>query len=158
MLYLCDHYLKEFDAEVVEVADTKSIVLDRTAIYARGGGQPSDRGSLVVEKSGRRLLVVEASKDQGKVVHILSEPISAEEVVPGTKVKGAIDWELRYKHMRHHTALHILSGVVFQKFGSRITGGQIYPERARLDFTLDDMSKERLAFIESEMNRIVSED
>ncbi len=76
----------------------------------------------------------------------------------GTRVKGAVDWELRYKHMRHHTALHILSGVVFQKFGSRITGGQIYPDRARLDFTLDDLSKERLAIIESEMNRIVSDD
>jgi len=157
MLYLYDHYLKDFDAKIVEVLNDKSVVLDRTAIYARGGGQPSDRGTLRLETSGKQLLVVDSTKDQGRLIHTLSEPITSQEVAPGDKVKGTVDWDLRYKHMRHHTALHILSGVVFQRFGSKITGGQIYPERARLDFTLDDLSRERLAIIESEMNRIVSE-
>ncbi len=158
MLYLYDHYLKEFDAVVLEVPDVKSIVLDRTAIYPRGGGQPSDRGLLELE-DGRKAIVVESSKDHDRVTHTLSEALSPDEgsKTQGKKVKGTVDWELRYKHMRHHTALHILSGVVYHRFGSRITGGQIYPDRARLDFTLDDLSKERLGLIESEMNRIVSE-
>ena len=69
-----------------------------------------------------------------------------------------VDWDLRYKHMRHHTALHILSGVVYHRFNSRISGGQIYPERARLDFALADLGRERLETIELEMNRVVKED
>jgi len=159
MLYLYDHYLKEFDASVVEFPDEKSVVLDRTAIYPRGGGQPSDKGTLIFEM-GRKIDVIESSKDHDRVTHFLSEKLTPEEMISlkGSRVRGIVDWELRYKHMRHHTALHILSGVVFHKFGSRITGGQIYPDRARLDFTLDDLSKERLAIIESEMNRIVSDD
>jgi len=158
MLYLYDHYLKEFDAIVVEIPDNKTLVLDRTALYPRGGGQPSDRGWLELE-SGRRIAVAESSKDHDRVSHSMSEALSSEEIVDlkGRKVKGTVDWELRSKHMRHHTALHILSGVVYHKFGSRITGGQIYPNRARLDFTLDDLSKERLGIIEAEMNRIVSD-
>jgi Ser-tRNA(Ala) deacylase AlaX len=158
MLYLYDHYLKEFEARVVEIPDEKSVILDRTALYPRGGGQPSDKGTIAFR--GKRSTVVESSKDHDKVTHQLSEPLSKEDrnSLEKSEVKGFVDWDLRYKHMRHHTALHILSGVVFHKFGSKITGGQIYPERARLDFTLDDLSKERLGTIESEMNRIVSED
>ena len=157
MLYLYDHYLKEFDATVVDFPDDKSVVLDRTALYARGGGQPSDRGALIFENS--RLLVEESAKDHDRVIHTLSTSLSPEAKtrMVDNPVHGIVDWELRYKHMRHHTALHILSGVVFQKFASRITGGQIYPDRARLDFQLDDLSKERLQTILSEVNRIVEE-
>jgi misacylated tRNA(Ala) deacylase len=159
MLYLYDHYLREFDASILEFPDDKSVVLDRTALYPRGGGQPADQGSILFQ-NGKKSVVVESSKDREKVTHIFSEAITQEErnSLDHSHVKGFIDWELRYKHMRHHTALHILSGVVYQKFNSKITGGQIYPERARLDFTLDDLSKERLGLIESEMNRIVTED
>jgi len=158
MLYLYDHYLKEFEAIVLEIPDNRSVVLDKTALYPRGGGQPSDKGWLVVE-GGKKLTVMESSKDHDKVTHFFSEDLSPEELskLKGSTIKGVVDWELRYKHMRHHTALHILSGVVYHEFGSRITGGQIYPERARLDFTLDDLSKERLGIIEADMNRIVSE-
>lgn len=160
MLYLHDHYLREFEAVILEIPDLKTIILDQTAIYPRGGGQPSDKGILIIEETGKKLQVAESAKDQGRILHLLSAPLSEEErqSLVGKKVRGLIEWDLRYKHMRHHTALHILSGVVYQKFGSRITGGQIYPERARLDFTLDDLSRERLAVIESEMNRIVSDD
>jgi misacylated tRNA(Ala) deacylase len=157
MLYLYDHYLKEFDATAVDFPDDKSVVLDRTALYARGGGQPSDKGVLIFGEA--RLLVEESSKEQDRVIHILSAALSpdAKSRMANNPVRGVVDWELRYKHMRHHTALHILSGVVFQKFASRITGGQIYPDRARLDFKLDDLSKERLQTIFSEVNRVVEE-
>jgi len=159
MLYLHDHYLKEFDAVIVEVPNERALVLDKTAFYPKGGGQPSDHGTLTVENDST-FRVIESSKDQGRILHSLesSIPPSGSSALVGQRVKGYVDWELRYKHMRHHTALHILSGVVYHKFSSRITGGQIYPDRARLDFTLDDLSKERLQVIESEMNRIVSED
>ena len=159
LLYLHDHYLREFDGTIVEIPGDNFVVLDRTGLYPRGGGQPSDKGFLITQDQVR-LEVVEIQKDQGKAIHNLSRQLSGEEKskLQGTKVHGVVDWDLRYKHMRHHTALHILSGVVFHKFSSRITGGQIYPDRARLDFTLSDLSKERLDMIESEVNKVVKDD
>lgn len=160
LLYLYDHYLKEFDAKIVEIPDPTSIVLDRTAIYARGGGQPSDHGKLLLDQYNLTLEVLEATKSEGKVVNKISRTLSEDEkqYLFGTHVHGVIDWDLRYKHMRHHTALHILSGVVFLKFNARITGGQIYPGRARLDLSIPDLSKERQTAIEVEMNKVVADD
>lgn len=155
LLYLYDHYKKEFDATITEVPDPGSIVLDRTAIYARGGGQPSDKGKLTLESNGGEFEVTEATKSEGNVVHKVNSPNGAGRELVGRKVNGVIDWDLRYKHMRHHTALHILSGVVFLKYNARITGGQIYAERARLDLGLSDLNKERQAVIEEEMNQVV---
>lgn len=158
LLYLSDHYLKEFDAGVVEVPDAKTLVLDRTAMYARGGGQPSDRGKLILE-DGVIFDVVESTKSEGKVLHHIGAEISEDQrsALVGKRVHGVIDWDLRYKHMRHHTALHILSGVVFLKFNARITGGQIYADRARLDLSLADLDKEKQALIEEEMNKVVED-
>ncbi len=161
LLYLNDHYLREFDAKIVEIPDYKSVVLDRTAIYPRGGGQPSDKGWLVTSDGKRKLQVIDSQKDQegGRTIHVLGTPLSEtdKKEILGASVHGIVDWKLRYIHMRHHTALHILSGVVYHKFNSKITGGQIYQERARLDFTLSDLSPEKVSIIESEMNRIVDE-
>jgi misacylated tRNA(Ala) deacylase len=161
LLYLSDHYLKEFDATIIETPDRKSIVLDRTAIYPKGGGQPSDHATIRLQDGSDTMEFVslESAKSEGKVIHYLSVeiPSSWSDRMLGKKVRGEIDWELRYKHMRHHTALHILSGFVFHEFNARITGGQIYPDRARLDLSLADLSKERQQFIEDEMNKIVKE-
>jgi misacylated tRNA(Ala) deacylase len=160
LLYLNDHYLKEFDASIVATPSNKGLILDRTAIYPRGGGQPSDHGWIVLaDDESQKFEVIEASKSPEGVVHTLAGEIPGEvlRVLVGKKVHGSIDWDLRYKHMRHHTALHILSGVVHHRYGAKITGGQIYPDRARLDLSLSDLSAERKSEIESEMNRIVSE-
>lgn len=155
LLYLYDHYLKEFDATVVEIPDSKSVVLDKTAFYPRGGGQPSDNGKIVFD-DGVVFEVTESSKSEDRVLHILNSEIGPER--KGERANCTINWTLRYLHMRYHTALHILSGVAFRSFGARITGGQIYPDRARLDFGLEDLSKERVATIESEINKVVKED
>ena len=154
-LFLDDHYLKEFDAKIVEIPDEKSIVLDRTALYPRGGGQPSDHGTLILQDD-KKIGVSESVKDHDRIIHIVAPTLSSNdrETLNGTPVHGLVDWDLRYKHMRHHTALHILSGVVYHKFNARITGGQIYPDRARLDLSLDTLDKERVALIENEMNSI----
>ena len=138
--------------------NSKSIVLERTALYPGGGGQPADRGRIVL-KDGTKLDVIDSAKQTDKVVHILDKPITNldHSALVGQVVHCSIDWPLRFSHMRYHTALHILSGMVFLKFGAKITGGQIYPDRARLDFSLNDLSKERVATIESEINRVVSE-
>jgi misacylated tRNA(Ala) deacylase len=158
LLYLNDHYLKEFDATVAELPDSHSIVLDRTAVYPRGGGQPSDHASLTF--LAEKFVTLESTKTPEKVIHQLSADLTEAQrsSLLNCQVHVSLDWELRYKHMRHHTALHILSGVVFHKFNAKITGGQIYPERARLDLSLSDLSKEKQSLIESEMNRVVDED
>ncbi len=155
LLYLENHYLKEFDGIIVEVPESKSLVLDKTAIYPRGGGQPSDHASITFA-DGTSFQVVDSAKVDGKIVHNLATPIGNERI--GQKVHCVLDWDSRYLHMRHHTALHILSGVVYHKFRAKITGGQIYSDRARLDLALSDLSKEKVALIESEMNKIVAED
>jgi misacylated tRNA(Ala) deacylase len=127
-LFLEDSYLREFEARVVELSG-REIVLDRTAFYPGGGGQPPDRGTLGVGPI--RASVVDARREGGEVVHVLDNPI------PETvrELRGELDWERRYGHMRHHTALHVLSGVIWKNFEAKVTGGQMRAERARMDFS-----------------------
>jgi misacylated tRNA(Ala) deacylase len=131
-LFLEDSYLREFDAKVVRLAG-REVVLDRTAFYPGGGGQPPDKGVLGVGPV--RASVVDARRGKGEasgeIVHVLDNPI------PDTisDLKGELDWERRYAHMRHHTALHVLSGVIWESFGAKVTGGQMRADRARMDFS-----------------------
>jgi misacylated tRNA(Ala) deacylase len=127
-LFLDDSYLREFDARVVKLAG-RELILDRTAFYPGGGGQPPDRGTLGVGPI--RASVVDARREGGDVVHVLDNPIP--ETVQG--LRGELDWERRFAHMRHHTALHVLSGVIWESFGAKVTGGQMRADRARMDFS-----------------------
>jgi misacylated tRNA(Ala) deacylase len=127
-LFLDDSYLREFDARVVKLAG-REVILDRTAFYPGGGGQPPDRGTLGVGPI--RANVVDARREGGDVVHVLDNPIP--ETVQG--LRGELDWERRFAHMRHHTALHVLSGVIWESFGAKVTGGQMRADRARMDFS-----------------------
>ncbi len=150
LLYLTDSYLHEFDAHVREIRG-QEVILDSTAFYPGGGGQPPDKGKLLLGQS--TLTVTELRKEGDEILHKTAEPIPSS--IPSAH--GALDWNLRYAHMRHHTALHILSGFIYHEYASLVTGGQIYPNRARLDFDLDDLSPQRVARIEEEANRIVQE-
>jgi misacylated tRNA(Ala) deacylase len=127
-LFLGDSYLRQFEARVVELSG-REVVLDRTAFYPGGGGQPPDKGTLGIGPV--RASVVDARREGGEVVHVLDNPI------PDTvrDLKGELDWERRYSHMRHHTALHVLSGVIWRNFGAKVTGGQMRADRARMDFS-----------------------
>ncbi len=149
-LYVRDSYLKEFNATVTAV-DGQAVALDRTAFYPGGGGLPHDTGRLTwVGREGR---VVEVKRDGTTIWHVLDGPAPAD----GTAVHGTIDWDRRYGVMRHHTALHVLVGAVYRLFGALVTGGQIHSDRARMDFSLADLSKERVAAIEAEANRVIAE-
>jgi misacylated tRNA(Ala) deacylase len=127
-LFLYDSYLREFDARVVELSG-REVILDRTAFYPGGGGQPPDKGTLGVGPV--RASVVDARREGRDVVHVLDNAI------PETvrELSGTLDWERRYGHMRHHTALHVLSGVIWRNFEAKVTGGQMRAERARMDFS-----------------------
>lgn len=149
LLYLTDSYLREFDATIVEVEGDK-VVLDRTAFYPQGGGQPSDVGTLL-DDQGQIYRVLKVGKKGGEVFLKLDrEPPPA-----GSRVYGEIDWEHRYRLMRTHTALHILCGVIFREYGASVTGGNMEPLRARMDFELEHMSADFAQEVEEKINREV---
>jgi misacylated tRNA(Ala) deacylase len=151
LLYATDAYLRSFDAQVVDVTPEGAVVLDRTGFYPTGGGQPHDLGTLTWQ--GGSAAVVEVRKQGDVVLHRLE----GEPPRPGTSVHGEVDWQRRYALMRHHTALHSMSGVIFQLFGSTVTGGQMYTDRARMDFEMPDLSAERLQTIEARTNELLAE-
>ncbi len=127
-LFLWNSYEKSFETRVVKL-DGREITLDRTAFFPGGGGQPADKGSLGIGPVGAD--VVDVRREGGSVVHVLDRAI------PDTvrDLKGTLDWERRYAHMRYHTALHVLSGVIWQNFEAKVTGGQMRADRARMDFS-----------------------
>ena len=152
LLYQTDSYLQSFEARVMAVdATIRAVLLDRTAFFPGGGGQPHDRGRL---RSGDRILTVERARknDQG-VWHMLGgkDPLPAD----GQIVTGQIDWERRYACMRTHTAMHILCGVVFRDYGALVTGGDMEPLRGRMDFEFETLSKDLVGVIEAAINREV---
>jgi misacylated tRNA(Ala) deacylase len=155
LLYATDAYLKEADATVQEIRDG-AVVLDRTVFYATGGGQPHDTGTLTwtgPDGSTQQCRVTEVRKHGPDVLH----KIEGEAPQVGAAVHGQIDWDRRYALMKHHTALHSMSGVIYRLYGSLVTGGQMYVDRARMDFALEDLSPEKLQAIEDETNRLMAE-
>jgi Ser-tRNA(Ala) deacylase AlaX len=150
LLYVHDSYLREFDAVVTGV-EGQRVALDRTAFYPGGGGQPADTGFL--RWNGMTGRVAELRKEGDTVWHAVEGEVPAS----GASVHGGLDWERRFDIMRHHSALHVLVGVVYKTFNALVTGGAIYPDRARMDFSLEDLNKDRIGAIEAEANRVIRE-
>jgi misacylated tRNA(Ala) deacylase len=146
-LFLEDAYLKEFESPVVGVSG-REVILARTAFYPGGGGQPADKGTLGVGPVSAA--VVDARREGDNVVHVLDK------VIPDTvrELKGELDWERRFAHMRYHTALHALSGVIWRSFGAKVTGGQMRADRARMDFSFPG---EWTVDVVGEIERLVNE-
>ena len=150
-LYLSDAYLRRFEARVVSVGP-EGLFLDRTAFYPAGGGQPSDRGRLTAA-NGKVVEVSDVRKAPGGIAHIVDRT----ELVPGEPVVGELDWSRRYAHMRYHTAVHILSGVSYRRFGSAITGNQLAAERARVDFSIPEFDRSVAESLIAGVNDVVRE-
>lgn len=148
-LYLEDAYLRECDATVLS-ADGPKIVLDATVLYAESGGQAADHGTVRWEGGEARVVdsQIAGGGHVGDVVHTL------EGAVPpaGARVRVAVDWERRHGLMRHHTAAHLVAAVVYRDYKAKFTGGQLYPDRARLDIHFDSWDPELPARIEAAAN------
>jgi misacylated tRNA(Ala) deacylase len=142
-----DAYLAEAEGRVLEMVEG-GILLDRTVFYARGGGQPGDVG--VLRWDGGEVEVLDTIRHEGKPLHVVD--LDVELPGPGTAVYGVIDWDRRYRTMKTHTALHALSGVVFRDFGAKVTGGNMEPGMARMDFELDGISVEFGQQVERKLN------
>ncbi|MEL6309580.1 MAG: alanyl-tRNA editing protein [Chloroflexota bacterium] len=144
LLYQTDAYLREFDAIVTSVNDDENgILLDRTAFYPGGGGQPNDVGTFIID--GQEVTVTKVKRGN---LHIIEGDLP----VVGTQVKGVLDWDRRYKLMRTHTAMHILCGVVWRDYEASVTGGNMDILSGRMDFEFERMQKELVQEIEDKIN------
>lgn len=152
-IYHLDSYVQAFDARVLALDEaSRAVLLDRTAFYPGGGGQPADSGSL--EFGGQTAPVERARKAPDGIWHALAagSPVPA----PGSPVHGALDWDRRYALMRTHTALHILCGVVFRDYGALVTGGDMEPLHGRMDFEFESLSRDLVGAIEEAVNREIA--
>ncbi|MDQ0339667.1 Ser-tRNA(Ala) deacylase AlaX [Caldalkalibacillus uzonensis] len=146
-LFLENSYLKSCNAQVVQI-NGEEVILDQTIFYPGGGGQEHDTGFLV--QNGQEFEVYKVKKQNGQIVHYTKNANR----LAKDQVQLVLDWERRYNLMRHHTLLHVLGAVVYNKYGSLCTGNQIYERRARIDFNnLSDLSEEEIKEIEAETNR-----
>ena len=148
-IYENDAYIKEFVTKIAEIKEIEKLIeLKETAFYAKGGGQPGDIGVLI--NNSQEIKVINTIKIENKIYHEVEsiENISLEE-----KIEGKINWKIRYKHMRMHSALHLMCSIIPME----VTGGQIGFEKSRLDFNDPDkkINKEE---VEEKLNELVSED
>jgi misacylated tRNA(Ala) deacylase len=153
LLYQTDSYIQEFDAAILSVLpEERAVLLERTAFYPGGGGQPCDIGSLTV---GELVYPVDKVKKQGEdVLHFLggSTPVPS----AGSAAHASLDWARRHKLMRTHTALHVLCGTVFRDYGAQVTGGDMEPLKGRMDFEFATMRGELVREIEIAVNKEVA--
>jgi misacylated tRNA(Ala) deacylase len=133
LLYLRDAYLRRFSATVGSVRPG-AVTLDRTAFYPAGGGQPSDTGRL----DGVAVLGATHGREPGEE-DVVWHALESDDLKVGQVVEGEIDWERRHQLMRTHTALHVLCGVIWHRWGKAVTGGNMEPLAARMDFEFDPL-------------------
>ena len=151
LLFRDDAYLPETEATVLGVNERRGIILDRTVFYATGGGQPGDSGRL--ERAGGAPIAIATTvygEDKSEIVHVPGEAEALPEA--GETVRAALDWERRYRHMRIHTGLHLLSVVL----PFPVTGGSIGADEGRLDFDLEGGEVPAKEAIEEQLNGLVT--
>ncbi len=147
LLYLNDSYLEEFQAEVIAIsADENAVVLDKTAFYPTGGGQPCDVG--ILKFNGVTARVIKVNKIDGLILHFIEGDLPQ----VGETVIGKIDWDRRYKLMRTHTAMHALSAIAWRDYQAQVTGGNMEPLSGRLDFEFKSLNAELISEIEKKVN------
>jgi misacylated tRNA(Ala) deacylase len=149
LLYQTDSYLKEFSATITSVdIETRAVVLDQSAFYPGGGGQPCDFGTL--EVAGVIYPVEKVKKQGDDVLHFLGGTNPLPSI--NSAANGTLDWVRRHQLMRTHTALHILCGTVFRDYGAKVTGGDMDPLKGRMDFEFENMRGELVKAIETATN------
>jgi len=152
-LFRDDSYLQSTSAQVVEVTADGGVILNRTVFYATSGGQPGDSGQITRNDGGRVEIAtaLHPDGDKTRIVHVMAEGMTALE--PGEPVRVEINWDRRYRLMRMHTALHLLSVV----FPFPVTGGSISEDKGRLDFDMPEVPAD-LAALEAQLNSMIEAD
>jgi misacylated tRNA(Ala) deacylase len=150
-LYRDDAYLRDCTATVIAINDRGGIVLDRSVFYPTGGGQPGDKGVLQWEGGETPIITAVKGGTPDEVVHVPAE--GATPPPAGAQVTARLDWEIRYRHMRIHTALHLLSVVI----PLPVTGGSIGAEKGRLDFDMPEAPDDK-EVLERALNDLIAGD
>jgi misacylated tRNA(Ala) deacylase len=155
LLYTTDAYRRQWGSEIVAInQDAHAVALAATAFFPTGGGQPHDTGTLRL--TTRRIPVTDVSKDrEGIVWHTLAHDTALPDV--GQEVTGTLDWERRYLIMRLHTAQHIMNGIIWRDHRAHVTGAQISPPQARLDFELPAISQEFAHTLETAIKYVIAQ-
>lgn len=148
LLYQTGSYLKQFSAHVLARQDG-ALILDQTAFYPGGGGQPVDNGFF--RWHGQDITLRKIEKKGEAVLHFCDG-----DPQPGDEIEGVLDWERRYALMRTHTALHILCGVIWRDFGAQVTGGNMEPLKGRLDFELANLTADFAKQVETKLNHEIA--
>lgn len=149
LIYLQDSYAKEFTAKVTEHdAEQNGVLLDRTAFYPGGGGQPNDVGKLIGDNHEYTVTKVKRGN-----IHIIDGDLPP----IGTEVRGVVDWERRHKLMRTHTAMHILCGVIWRDYQASVTGGNMEVLSGRMDFEFEKLDQDLMSEIETKINQEIIE-
>ena len=147
MLIVENSYLKEFES-IIKKIENNNIILEETAFYAKSGGQPGDIGKIILNE--KEINIIDTIYDHEKNISHISEDVNSLKI--GDKINGKINWQNRYKHMRMHSALHLLCSLIPYD----VTGGQISYEKSRLDFNAENkIEKEE---IQNKINQLVKED
>jgi len=163
MVFLRDAYLREFEATVVATDPaTRAVILNRTVFYPTGGGQPHDTGNLAgltvtdVRKASKVSNAAGPSELDDDVAHF----VDGEGALPavGETVRGKLDWQRRHQLMRTHTALHILCGVIWNEWKVPVTGGNMEPLAARMDFEFDPLPDGFARSVEEAVNAEIRAD
>lgn len=150
-IYSTEAYTRSMSSTVVKAdRDGNRVLLDATVFYPGGGGQPHDTGELVIGDD--RLAVVRVTQDSDGVWHWIEGDLPGE----GTALTGEIDWDRRYRLMRTHTTMHALCGVVWDRFQSPVTGGNMEPGNGRLDFELPQWDPEDRDPLEQALNDAIA--
>lgn len=153
LVYLQDCYAKEIEAKVVESnPEEKWVELDKTIFYYESGGQPSDKGKITW--NGKTYEVKEVKKRDGKILHFLEGEVPEKK----TEVKLILNWDLRFKFMRMHSAQHLLSALILDKHGASTVGNQIGEKQSRMDFHPIRFDEKMLKEFEKEFNEIVDKE
>jgi misacylated tRNA(Ala) deacylase len=153
LLYLRDVEMRSTEATVVDRRDD-AVVLDRTVLYPTGGGQPHDTGTLVADGVELAVTQVKTDREDRQVWHTLDGGAPT----VGSTVTVAVDWERRHQLMRTHSALHVLCGVIWNEWGVPVTGGNMEPLTARMDFEFDPLPEGFAARIEELVNAEIAAD
>ena len=151
-LYQTDAYLRNFTAKILAVdPGEQAVVMDKSAFYPGGGGQPSDLG--LINFSGISGAVEKIFRSDQAIWHVLNGELPEVEQT----VEGVIDWDRRYRLMRTHTAMHILCGVIWRDYQAQVTGGNMEPLSGRMDFEFEHMTADLVREIEDKINKEVIE-
>ncbi len=150
-LFNDDAYQQECNATIIAVTDEQAIILDRTVFYPTSGGQPGDTGELI-SNNGHKLAIANTikGKTQGQILHIPELDTISDSFQVGQQVRSCIHWQQRYKHMRMHSALHLLCSVL----PHGVTGCQIGAEKSRMDFNYQGEALDKLQ-IEEALNKLI---